>query len=76
MDTDEAKTLLDVENIMNIQPGIIKADWCGSEECELKMKQIKGTKSRCILENSQLITGKCVVCSKEAKHLVAWGIQY
>ena len=40
------------------------------------MKEIKGTKSRCILEDYKLIDGKCVVCGKEAKHLVVWGIQY
>ncbi len=71
-----AHTLSDVENIMNNQPGFIKAMWCGDENCELKMKEIKGTKSRCILENEEKIDDKCVVCGKEAKHLVVWGIQY
>jgi len=74
--TFTAKTLDDVKEIMDKQPGYIIADWCGSEECELKMKEIKGTKSRCILENHDKITGKCVVCTKEAKDTVVWGIQY
>lgn len=65
----------EVEEIMNNNPGFVKADWCGSKDCELKMKEIKGTKSRCILDEP-LITGKCVVCGMEAKHLVVWGIQY
>ena len=43
---------------------------------ELKLKEIRGTKSRCILEDQKLIDGKCIVCGEEAKHLVAWGIQY
>ncbi|MDD3186933.1 MAG: proline--tRNA ligase [Bacilli bacterium] len=73
--TYKANDLKEVEQIMNTQPGFIKADWCGSEECELKMKEIKGTKSRCILDEP-LISGKCVACGKEAKHLVVWGIQY
>ena len=42
----------------------------------LKLKEIKGCKSRCILENHDKITGKCVVCGKEAKETVVWGIQY
>ena len=42
----------------------------------MKMKEIKGTKSRCILEDEKKIDDKCVVCGKEAKHLVVWGIQY
>ena len=61
---------------MNATPGFIKADWCGDAECEAKIKEIKGTKSRCILENEKPLTGRCVVCGKEAKHLVLWGIQY
>lgn len=74
--TFEAKNTDEVEAIMEKHPGFIKADWCGSPECEMKMKEIKGTKSRCILENEKLLTGKCVVCGKDAKHLVVWGIQY
>ena len=74
--TYEAHTLKEVEDIMTNHPGFVKADWCGNEECELKMKEIKGTKSRCILEDHKLIDGKCIVCGKEAKHLVVWGIQY
>lgn len=74
--TFEAHNLDDVKKIMETQPGFVKAMWCGDEECELKMKEIKGTKSRCILENAEKIDDKCVVCGKEAKHLVVWGIQY
>jgi DNA-binding NtrC family response regulator len=74
--TFEATTKEEVEKIMNEHPGFVKADWCGELECELKMKEIKGTKSRCILEHEKPLTGKCVMCGKEAKHLVVWGIQY
>ena len=74
--TFEAKNLEEVKNIMNSKPGFIKACWCGDEVCELKMKEIKGLKSRCILENEKLISDKCVVCGKQAKELVVWGIQY
>ena len=74
--TYEAHSLGEINEIMKNHPGFVKADWCGSEECELKMKEIKGTKSRCILEDHELIDGKCVVCGCDAKHLVVWGIQY
>ena len=74
--TYTAFTMEEVANIMNSQPGFVKAMWCGDEACELKMKEIRGTKSRCILENAQPIADKCVCCGKEAKHLVVWGIQY
>ena len=74
--TFEAHNLDDVRKIMDTQPGFIKAMWCGDEACEVKMKEIKGTKSRCILEDEKKIEDKCVVCGKDAKHLVVWGIQY
>ena len=66
----------EVENILNTQPGFIHADWCGDKECEVKMKEIKGCKSRCILEDEKLIDGKCVCCGRKAKYHVVWGIQY
>ena len=74
--TFEAHNLGDVRKIMETTPGFVYADWCGDTDCELKMKEIRGTKSRCIVENHKLIDGKCVVCGKPAKHTVVWGIQY
>ena len=73
--TFEATNLKEMEDILNKQPGFIKADWCGKKECEEKIKEIKGCKSRCITDDS-FITGKCVCCGKNAKHNVIWGIQY
>ncbi len=74
--TYECHNLKEIEEIMNTKPGFVKAMWCGDEACELRMKEIRGTKSRCILENEKHIDSKCVVCGKDAKHLVVWGIQY
>ena len=73
--TFTAHNLKDFENILNTQPGFIHADWCGSPECEAKVKEIKGCKSRCITEEP-LIDGKCAICGHDAKHHVIWGIQY
>ena len=74
--TYDASDIKEVEKIMNEKPGFVNAYWCGNEECELKMKEIKGTKSRCIVESDDYETEKCVVCGKKAKHKVVWGIQY
>ena len=73
--TFTAHDLKDMENILNTQPGFIHADWCGDPECETRIKEIKGCKSRCITDEP-LITGKCVCCGRDAKHHVIWGIQY
>ena len=74
--TYEAHNLEDMKNILEKQPGFIHAMWCGDEECENKIKEIKGCKSRCIVEDGEKIDDKCVCCSKAAKHHVIWGIQY
>lgn len=74
--TFTAHNLDDMRNILTTQPGFIHADWCGDEACEVKIKEINGCKSRCILENEKLIDGKCVCCGRDAKHHVVWGIQY
>lgn len=73
--TFECSNLEEVEKQINKQPGFIKAEWCGCQECELKMKEYRGIKSRCILD-SVLTKNKCVVCGKPSKYNVMWGIQY
>ena len=72
--TYECKNLSELEEIMNNHPGFVKAPWCGKLECELKVKEIHGTKSRCILDDKK--EGKCIACGEDANHLVLWGIQY
>lgn len=70
-------TLDQVREIMENRPGYVRAHWCGDEKCELKMKEIRGTKSRCIDETAKVGKGdKCVVCGRKAEHLVIWGVQY
>lgn len=73
--TFEATNMQEINDILNKQPGFIKADWCGEAACEEKIKEIKGCKSRCIIDD-EMLTGKCVCCGKKAKHSVIWGIQY
>ena len=74
--TFEAHNMKEMEKILNTQPGFIHAMWCGDSECESKVKEIKGCKSRCIVEDGEKIDDKCVCCGKDAKYHVIWGIQY
>lgn len=76
--TYTATNLDEVKDIMENHPGFVKAMWCGDEACELKMKEIRGTKSRCIpfKEEQEHISDTCVCCGKTAKTMVVWGIQY
>ena len=59
------------------KPGFIKAMWCGSSECEDKLKDVTGgVKSRCIPFEEEHLADTCVCCGKPAKHMVYWGKQY
>lgn len=66
----------EIKEVMENHPGFIKAMWCGDEACEEKIKEIRGTKSRCIPFEQEKVDTKCVCCGKEAKDMVIWGIQY
>jgi prolyl-tRNA synthetase len=74
--TYECHNMDEIKEVMENHPGFIKAMWCGSEDCEKEIKEIRGTKSRCIPFEQEKIDTKCVCCGKEAKDMVIWGIQY
>ena len=46
--------------------GFIKAMWCGSEECESKVKELTGVGSRCIPLDQEQISDTCICCGKPA----------
>ena len=71
-----AKSMDEMKEIISSHPGFVKAMWCGNKECEDKIKEIKGTKSRCIPFEQEHISDKCVCCGMDAKEMVIWGIQY
>ncbi len=61
---------------MDSNQGFVKAMWCGDEECENKIRELTGAKSRCIPFEKEHLSDKCVCCGKPAKHMVIWGRQY
>ncbi len=71
-----AKSMDEMKEIISNHPGFVKAMWCGNKKCEDKIKEIKGTKSRCIPFEQEHISDKCVCCGNDAKEMVIWGIQY
>ena len=74
--TTIAHTLEEFEANINKEQGFIKAMWCGDEACENKIKELTTAKSRCMPFEQEHLDDKCVVCGKEAKHMVVWGRQY
>ena len=70
----EAKTYDELKECAE-KPGFSKINWCGNYECEAKIKDELGLKSRCIIEDEKA-DGPCAVCGKEAKHKIYFGKQY
>lgn len=69
-DYEEFKKLIDEKG------GFVKAMWCGSEECELKIKEDTTATSRCIPFEQEHISDTCICCGKPADKMVYWGRAY
>ena len=74
--TYTAKTLEELKDIADNKPGFIKAMWCGSRECEEKLKEYAGVSSRCIPFEQEHIADTCVCCGKPADKMLYWGKAY
>ena len=71
----EANSMDDFIEIATSKPGFIKINWCGNTDCENKIKETTGLKSRCIIEEEKA-DGNCPVCGKDGKYKVYFGKQY
>uniref|UniRef100_UPI0006D0E218 proline--tRNA ligase n=1 Tax=Clostridium sp. NkU-1 TaxID=1095009 RepID=UPI0006D0E218 len=58
------------------KPGFVKAMWCGSQECEDKIKELTGATSRCMPFKQETLAHTCVCCGKPAVKMVYWGRAY
>ena len=74
--TSVATNMEEFKNNMETNQGFIKAMWCGKEECEDKIKELTGAKSRCIPFEQENISDRCVCCGEKAEEMVVWGRQY
>ena len=68
-DYDEFKSISKDHN------GFIKVNFCGDPECETKVKEETGLKSRCIID-AEKPDGKCFRCGKDAEYKIYFGRQY
>ena len=74
--TKECGTMEEVKTFMEQEGGFARTKWCGSLECELKMKDEAGVSSRCMPLEQSGTTGKCVCCGKECRTDIIWGVAY
>ncbi len=74
--TTIAKNMEEFSQNLETNQGYIKAMWCGDADCEEKIHEMTGAKSRCIPFEQEQVSDTCVYCRKPAKKMVMWGRQY
>lgn len=74
--TTIAHNMEEFKNNLETNQGFIKTMWCGSAECEEKIHDETGAKSRCMPFEKENLGDKCVYCGKHADKMVIWGRQY
>jgi len=74
--TFDANTADEIKEIIETKGGFIRTKWCGSTECELKLKEYAGVTSRCMPLEQDGKTGTCPVCGKPSETTIIWGVAY
>ena len=74
--TFDLKTIDEVKEMASGRGGFARTKWCGSLECELKMKEQAGVSYRCMPLKQSGTNGKCVCCGKECTTDIYWGVAY
>ncbi len=61
----------------SVDKGFVKAYWCGSQECEVKIKEDTGADIRVIpLHNNDDGIGRCIYCDRDANKLAYFAKAY
>jgi len=74
--TCTADSFENFSNILSSENKFIKAYWDGSDETELKIKEETKATVRCIIDDVDDNTKKCIYSNKPAKHLVVFAKAY
>ncbi len=68
---EEVKALLEKNG-----GGFVKTKWCGSEACEVAMKEKVGVTSRCMPLIQTRNLGRCPICGEVCGTDIIWGVAY
>jgi len=64
------------KEVIEKKKGLIKTHWCGSKECEDKIKEETKASIRCIPFEQEEAPGKCIYCGKESSTVVYFARAY
>jgi len=74
--TSVAYSLEEMKKVLDENQGFVKTMWCGSQECEDKVKEVTGAPSRCMPFTQEHLADTCAICGKKAEKMIVWGRQY
>ena len=74
--TCTASSFEELESTLSKDNKFIKAYWDGTDETELKIKEKTKATIRCIIEDNEDLSNKCIFSGETAKHLVVFAKAY
>ncbi|MCL2080131.1 MAG: proline--tRNA ligase [Oscillospiraceae bacterium] len=74
--TRQAHNMDEIESILREHGGFFESMWCGSRECEVRLKDELSVTSRCIPFEQKRLGDVCAICGAKADTMVVWGIAY
>jgi len=74
--TTTVQSYEEFKQVLEAKGGFIKAAWCGSPECEAKVKDETGASIRIRPFQTEKPATGCVVCNKEAPETAYWARSY
>lgn len=75
--TRQASSFEEFKSVIENKRGFVQASWCGSEDCEARIKEETMATIRVIpLDEEKNQKGKCIFCQKEARTLAVFARSY
>jgi len=68
--------VLGLKKVLDETPGFVKAMWCGSRECEERIKEEATATSRVVPFEQERLSEVCFCCGEAAESMVYWGRAY
>ena len=74
--TFEPSGLAELEALMRDAAGFATGCWCGSAECEARVKETTAATIRCLTLDREALDGTCIVCGQPAAERATWAQAY
>jgi prolyl-tRNA synthetase len=69
-------TLAELEELMRAAAGFATAPWCGSAECEARVKEATAATIRVLPLDPEGVDGACIVCGAPGAERATWAQAY